>query len=593
MPKKNSKLAEGKLGLNPSIVLPVDKDAELCPKTQLALLAEILLANQQRLVDIIDKDFAASATLALSKKGELPTITNVLQVAGCMARFYKQLEAVVVDEFKELMDSVDREVAHIAATAPSVSKPLPEVHEQDWPELLRSENLRFLNDASMGSASQLPEHQPDASEDDALPKLIDDELLCFIKWDVFQEEVALPQAEQREIAPRRSQPASDPNADRTNDYSYYQFIVQKAGKDHAKDEREDFETSTKSGGQHEETEIAPVEPIPENLNENDPEDQFADQAAPDPDTDNPKPQTQSKSKSKKRKKNLTKPKPSVEIKKPDSVSEEKEDDEEEASLELPQSQKPTARKNDKEQEKIKQSFNEQFDEMLVRADEVENLDEYERCCVQIINAHELITKKMKQKKRKALRMRIDRIKELRQNEITEQDFSDQYEDQYVDEEDSDYENSPKPSRQTKQEEEFLRNLLNGRDFYYRGQFPDVNFDSLLSDRRINRPIQLTQQSGRNRAQKQGQGSKWKERLTESIRQRQEKMSEYRHKLDKAYQMSRLFSAHRDNRVTPLLSILHEGGVCLDEPVHVERRKKETRVVFWLPNNSYLADNDFH
>ena len=70
------------------------------------------------------------------------------------------------------------------------------------------------------------------------------------------------------------------------------------------------------------------------------------------------------------------------------------------------------------------------------------------------------------------------------------------------------------------------------------------------------------------------------------------MAEYRLRLDKAFHMNRLFHAHRDNKLTPLLSVLNEGAVCLDEPVYFERRKKETRVIFWLPNNSYLADNDF-
>lgn len=571
--------------------MPVDKNIEFCPKTQLAILAEVLLSHRQKLQDILDRDFAASAMLVASKKGELPSIANVLQAAGWMGRFYKQLKAVLVDEFKELMDSVDLAVALNSRnqTLAILTEPF---EEQDWPELMRTQNLKFLNEVSGEPESMPLEPQLDCSEDDVMPILIDEELLCFIKWEAFQEEPSLPQPKLKTAVSGRILPLVKQSADSTTDYSYYQFIVQKNGKEHPKDEREDNETSTKSEGQHEETDTAQIDPVREVRRSTEPDDQSTENALVEPAKTVPKAQLQAKSK--KRKKKLSKPKPVVEAKKEESVSASEEEEEESLELELPPSQKSTARKLDREQEKIKQTFNEQFDEMLARADEVDNLDEYERCCVQIINAHDSITKKMKQKKRKALRLRIDRVKELRLAEATEQEYSDQYEDQYVDEEDSEYEHSSKLSPQDKEEEEFLKKLLNGQGFYCRGMLPDgIKYEDLLNDRRSGRPIQLLQQVPARRALKQGQGSKWKERLTDSIKQRHEKMSEYRHKLDKAFQMNRLFAAHRDSKLTPLLSILHEGSVCLDELVHIERRKKETRVIFALPNNSYLADNDFH
>ena len=571
VPKKNCKLTEGKIVSNPSIVLPVDKDTEFCPRTQLAVIAEILFSNQQKLVEFIDKDFSASAMLASSKKGELPQITNVLQAAGCMGRFYKQLEAVVVDEFKELMDSVDREFTP-QTPCRSLSKPAEEVSEQDWPENLRSQNLRFLNEASTEPAPPFPEAQLYAGEEDSLLKLIDEDLLFFIKWDMFQEETALPSRDPIAAAARPPQSAREAQS---KDYSYYQFIIQKSAKEHPKDEREDNETSTKSEGQHEEHESAPVEVIRESLLEAEQEDQSAEEPPPTP-----------QAKPKKRKKRPTKPK--VEVKKEESASEEEE------SLEQPPSQRSTTRKTEKEQERIKQSFNEQFDQMLAQAVEEENLDKYERDCVAIINSHDSITKKMKQKKRKTLRIRIDRIKELRLNELNDQDLSEQYEDQYIDEEDSDCEHSSRLSLKGKDPEEFLRDLQLGKSFISRGVvFEDIKYEDFVQDRRPGRSAQHLQQSSGKKPLKQGQGSKWKERLTESIKQRQEKMNEYRQKLEKTLHINRLFSAHRENKLKPLLSILHEGSACLDETVHIERRKKETRVIFSLPNNNYLADNDFH
>lgn len=102
--KKGAKLSSGVISSNNSIIIPVSSSEEYNPRTQLALMVEILAQNRAKVLEKIESDLDDTSKPFNS---EFPSVVRVLKENGLLHFFLKNFHASVVDEFEELMDQIE------------------------------------------------------------------------------------------------------------------------------------------------------------------------------------------------------------------------------------------------------------------------------------------------------------------------------------------------------------------------------------------------------------------------------------------------------------------------------------------------------
>jgi hypothetical protein len=103
MSKKTSKLSKGYLVANSTVCIPAAISEEVCFKSQIDIVIELLLQNKAKVLERVEKDLINNPK---SLTIEFPSIVKTLQEANMVHHYLKNYHANVVDEYGELMAEI-------------------------------------------------------------------------------------------------------------------------------------------------------------------------------------------------------------------------------------------------------------------------------------------------------------------------------------------------------------------------------------------------------------------------------------------------------------------------------------------------------
>ena len=147
--KGNKPTQELLLVVNSPVILVSNKE-EYSTNTQLSLMAEVLMQNKSKVVDLIQDDLE---DLSKAQKTEFPSIVRILQEIGIINLFLKNYQASVVDEYEELMTLYRQELSdckegvdqHISQFCQKAAASVKEVESDELPDIIRQRNIAFLS----------------------------------------------------------------------------------------------------------------------------------------------------------------------------------------------------------------------------------------------------------------------------------------------------------------------------------------------------------------------------------------------------------------------------------------------------------------
>ena len=148
--KKGNKPTQELLLVVNSPVILVSNREEYSINTQLSLMAEVLMQNKSKVVDLIQDDLE---DLSKAQKTEFPSIVRILQEIGIINLFLKNYQASVVDEYEELMTLYRQELSdckegvdqHISQFCHKAAASVKEVESDELPDIIRQRNIAFLS----------------------------------------------------------------------------------------------------------------------------------------------------------------------------------------------------------------------------------------------------------------------------------------------------------------------------------------------------------------------------------------------------------------------------------------------------------------
>ena len=614
VPKKGNKTSVGKISSNSSIIIPVEKGQEYSPRIQMSIVCEVLINNRQKVIDMVERDEGSFTTIGNTRIGELPPVVSVLQQTSCISKYYKQFDTSPVDEYKEIMD----EILFITECGEANEKDEMEIRRDiedsfeglhEWPDMIRERNHQFihendnLDDRDHWGNHGLDLRFSEEEEEVDIGSTLDNNMTIFqmAKFDLFIDVEPDSfdhcfRAAQSKISPlNQGQLRSPLNTPNMYDYTYYRFRIERNVLDVQKEDREDNEISTKSDGQRDERDIT-VDRFKkeESKDKDDYEENHTDETRMEQPSEPQNIVSQSEISAKNKKKKKKKHQKTVITIFPIEPLT--------LQYEYLYIQLLKHKEQDKQLVKVKKDFKEQLKDMLAQASEVENIEEFEKKCIDEINSQPSISKKMKQKARKGLRNTIERLKENKRNSSSSGEMEQDMDDEYVDDEEVEsFQGYVYPDISNEKYLELIGLNANTMQYLHPNDF--IKFNALLEripehtinerkSSKFDSPLKSSRKNSSKPSEKDYVTPKWKEKLFDTIKKSEMELGKHKHKLEKATHLNRLYSEFKDSKIKPLMNILHEGSVGLNETVQVERRKKETRFIFALPNSSHLPDIHF-
>jgi hypothetical protein len=663
VPKKNSKPTLVPISVQNTMILPVANKEEYSCKTQVSIMAEVLLHNRTKVVEYIEKDLDDSPVTDIDFC--FPSVASLLKSNNLIGSFVKTFEASIVDEYLELSRSIDGlfKVADTIDLVDCDTKSYGEsglLNPDDGADYIRERNTKFLTscideeEVHSFSEEELRRENEltswmDGESQDSISKFSSSDALQSFAEELIQNSEELSKffrfrdrgkdKVKKKIAKNPGTEGGAPNTE----YRYFEYKIEKLEQPQpvrshkqSRDEHFEMEVSTKSDEGVEEQAViaaaATVE-VPEPVHI----EAAAEEAVEVPAPEEVQPAMSAKAIKRKqkrlnRKKNKNQSNGIVEDNGQEDATSEPAQEQETIEVQRAQvhtqtnqralvvNQTPDMNEDDSEEdeqigtmdkekaklmEKLKQDSKDFLRNQLVKIATTENLDEYEKVCINEINAIESISKKMKQKARKRLRLEIEGEKSRRQ-QLQEQ--TEEFEDEDMEEDEIEEDQTAALEYWLANCEELrlspsdLKSIGLARAHLLLGQSTSETYSGHLGQLSREWASRLKKSAANKRDAREtinGKSRKWKDNLKASVERLDEELQRHHDKVQQADTLNTLFQSFKDSHVKSVLNILHEGKLALGETVTFERRKRvvsgliqETRFIFKLPENSLLVEDMF-
>jgi hypothetical protein len=684
--KKGTKLSSGAIRSNSSATIPVSSSEEYNPRTQLALMFEVLVQNRAKVLDKIEGDLDDSSK---PMNSEFPSVIRVLKENQLLHFFLKDFQAAVVDEFEELMNQIDNHTANPSGSHGRVGTQSEanddwanqsEIHESSA-SVTSTDNLSDKeyeaidiikrNQQFLGIGRAEPQDKRLISERREIRKLKQkqNELNRIMRWvedssdettTIFDFEFVLltnykmyspsdrmikslapkpleippktptkikefsspKQESEKEIDPqpgRKDSETSQPSRPGQRlDFCYYEYRIERLPVVEEQPENTNLETRKSSwpGSSHKTSRDDHHEVEVSTRSE-----EFVEEFVEAPEkVQEPEPveAVENKVLSKAAKKKLKKLQKKDEVANVIANTEDPPLTPEKSPPQTPEVKSAKGKKKkpivqatvkpieplfidiccydfeplreklrQKEIEKLKQESKDYLKDQLLKIPTVENLDEFEKGCINEINSIESLTKKMKQKARRKLRQEIDNEKINRNEKITQQnpdDFEDDYEDDSKKLLDF-FLNNGKYMNLT--EKDLTRMCLENPAHILMNHLKATGLSlNSLCGRKYSSTLIKEPKTAEGKGKRKDSGTmRFKEKIQGTIEKLDIELGHYEEKIEQVEAVYSLFQQYKDSSLKPVLNILHEDYHAVKENFNITRSNKVELTYFRKPGSS--------